>query len=149
MRGNSRGFTLVEVMVGMAVFMIGMLGITALQISSNKAGAFSANLSEAAALAVAKIEELNRLAYNNANLNDSDNDGTSINSPNYGLNDEDGNADHSDVNQGRNGAFTVFWNVTAATANVPVADSKTINVIVRWRDRNELRRINVKTIRAQ
>jgi len=169
MRSNSRGFTLVEVMVGMAVFMIGMLGITALQLSSTRSGAFSANLSEATALAVAKIEELNRLSYNDTggcpndanhncggsgvphvihgSLKDRDLDGTTTTADGPALDHVDDAADHWLANQGRNQAFTIFWNVAV---NVPpLTDSKTINVIVRWRARNELRSINVKTIRAQ
>ena len=41
---NSRGFSLLEVLLGVTVFMIGTLGVTALNISSLKSNAFSGNM---------------------------------------------------------------------------------------------------------
>jgi hypothetical protein len=55
---NSRGFSLLEVLLGISVFMIGMLGVTALNISSMKSNTFSGNLSEATLVAASKLEEL-------------------------------------------------------------------------------------------
>jgi hypothetical protein len=55
---NSRGFSLLEVLLGVSVFMIGMLGVTALNISSMKSNTFSGNLSEATVVAASTIEEL-------------------------------------------------------------------------------------------
>jgi hypothetical protein len=55
---NSRGFSLLEVLLGITVFMIGMLGVTALNISSLKSNTFSGNLTEATLVAASKIEEL-------------------------------------------------------------------------------------------
>ena len=42
---NSRGFSLLEVLIGISVFMIGMLGVTALNISSLKSNTFAGHLS--------------------------------------------------------------------------------------------------------
>ena len=55
---NRRGFSLLEVLLGITVFMIGMLGVTALNISSLKSNTFSGNLSEAVMIAGDKLEEL-------------------------------------------------------------------------------------------
>ena len=60
---NDKGFSLLEVLLGVTVFMIGMLGITALNISSLKSNTFSGNLSEATIIAADKIEELMSLDY--------------------------------------------------------------------------------------
>ena len=40
---DGRGFSLLEVLLGISVFMIGMLGVTALNISSLKSNTFSGN----------------------------------------------------------------------------------------------------------
>ena len=50
-----RGFSLIEVLLGISVFMIGMLGVTALNISSLKSNTFSGNLSEATLIAATKM----------------------------------------------------------------------------------------------
>ena len=55
---NSTGFSLLEVLIGISVFMIGMLGVTALNISSMKSNTFSGNLTEATLVAASKLEEL-------------------------------------------------------------------------------------------
>ena len=74
---NCRGFSLIEVLLGISIFMIGMLGVTALNISSLKSNTFSGNLSEATLLASAKIEELMTQDFDDpaSQLFDVDNDG--------------------------------------------------------------------------
>jgi hypothetical protein len=74
---NSRGFSLLEVLLGVSVFMIGMLGVTALNISSMKSNTFSGNLSEATVVAASKIEELMAQEFDDpaSQLFDEDNDG--------------------------------------------------------------------------
>ena len=71
---NSRGFSLLEVLLGISVFMIGMLGVTALNISSLKSNTFSGNLSEAVIIAGDRIEVL--MAQKFIDLKDTDGDGT-------------------------------------------------------------------------
>jgi type II secretory pathway pseudopilin PulG len=74
---DCRGFSLLEVLLGISVFMIGMLGVTALNISSLKSNTFSGNLSEATLIAAAKIEELMTMDFDDpaSQLFDVDNDG--------------------------------------------------------------------------
>jgi hypothetical protein len=158
---NSRGFSLLEVLFGVTVFMIGMLGVTALNISSLKSGAFSGNMSEATNLAASKIEELMILDYDDVdNMNDADADGTdqdptevgsdTVGGGNFGLDDCPGCntadlvADHTDSNVGRNDMYTVYWNIAV---DEPIADNKTINVIVEWSIKDVARRMNIETIR--
>ena len=77
---NCRGFSLIEVLLGISIFMIGMLGVTALNVSSLKSNTFSGNLSEATLLAAAKIEELMARDFDDplSKLFDLDNDGNSL-----------------------------------------------------------------------
>ena len=155
---NSRGFSLLEVLFGVTVFMIGMLGVTALNISSLKSGAFSGNMSEATHLAASKIEELMILDYDDAaNMNDADGDGTdqdptdvgidTVGGGNFGLDDcpscNGAAADHTDPPAGRNNMYTVYWNVAL---DEPIVDNKTINVIVEWEIKGVARRMNIETI---
>ncbi|MBU0729126.1 MAG: hypothetical protein KKE17_06115 [Proteobacteria bacterium] len=60
---GSKGFSILEVLFGITVFMVGMLGIAALQISSVQGNYFSSNLTEATFLATSKFEELMDLPY--------------------------------------------------------------------------------------
>jgi len=74
---DCRGFSLIEVLLGISIFMIGMLGVTALNISSLKSNTFSGNLSEATLIAATKIEELMAQDFDDpaSELFDVDNDG--------------------------------------------------------------------------
>lgn len=122
-RNNEKGFSIVEVLLGVAIFMIGMLGIAALQISSIKGNSFSANLTESTYLLSNKVEDLMGRGYDHADLTDTNADGDG------GLDEKDpAAADHSE-NAGRNNAFTVYWNVAE---DKPVLHCKTIQVYVRW-----------------
>ena len=84
---NSRGFSLIEVLLGISIFMIGMLGVTALNISSLKSNTFSGNLSEATLLAATKIEEL--MATDFDDIVDGGADGTNQDVDDDGMDDDD------------------------------------------------------------
>ena len=53
----SRGFTLIELMIAMALSMVGLLGLLALQTSAIRGNGLSRNFQEATALAQDKLEE--------------------------------------------------------------------------------------------
>ena len=84
---NSRGFSLLEVLLGITIFMIGMLGVTALNISSLKSNTFSGNMSEAVIIAGDRLEKL--MASNFADLKDTDLDGTGQDVNEDGIDDDD------------------------------------------------------------
>jgi type IV pilus assembly protein PilV len=90
---NSRGFSLLEVLLGITVFMIGMLGVTALNISSLKSNTFSGNMSEAVIIAGDKLEEILNLEYVDPCITDP----TCPIDPNYPLNDIDGDGTNQDL----------------------------------------------------
>jgi len=76
---KNSGFSLLEVLLGITVFMIGMLGVTALNISSLKSNTFSGNLSEATSVAASKLEELMAQDFDDAAfLYDVDYDGNRL-----------------------------------------------------------------------
>ena len=62
---NTKGFTLLEVMIAMMVVAIGLLGIAGMMVTSIRGNAASARLTEATNLAQDKIEELRSTPYPN------------------------------------------------------------------------------------
>lgn len=176
---NSRGFSLLEVLLGVTVFMIGMLGVTALNISSLKTNTFSGNMSEAVIIAGDKLEEILDMEYEdpclaiplppgctgpdpNYPLDDLDGDGTDQDllpslppvfgdgldddGGNFGLDDIEADADHSELGVGKNGLYDVYWNVAE---DEPIPNCKLINVIVRWQIKDVWRQINMSTTRVR
>jgi len=157
---NSRGFSLLEVLLGITVFMIGMLGITALNISSLKSNTFSGNMSEAVILAGDKIEELMASDFT-LDVIDTDGDGTNqdptgvgsdtVGGGNFGLNNTEcpkvppivADADGCDSNVGKNGIYTVYWNV--AVGEPMPEKTKQVNVIVEWSIKDVKRTMNMST----
>ena len=136
---NASGFSLLEVLLGITIFMIGMLGVTALNISSLKSNTFSGNMSEAVIIAGDRLERLLALEdFFDPDLEDTDVDGAA------GLDDIEANADNSDPGIGRNNMYDVYWNVEDGN---PVPDkTKTVNVIVVWKIKDVQRRMNMSLI---
>lgn len=92
---RNKGFSILEVLIGIAIFMFGMMGIAALQISSINGSSFAANLSEATFLATSKFEELMNMSYSDSDLDDDDDDGgriTNQDKDSDGVDDDDDNA---------------------------------------------------------
>lgn len=100
------GFTLIEVMIALAIFSIGFLGLTKMQITSIQGNDIAGNYTEGSAWGVSQIEDLMTMAYDNAALND----GT--------------------TGTATQGIYTMNWSVTE---DAPVPNVKTINIIVTWR----------------
>ena len=163
---DSRGFSLLEVLLGISVFMIGMLGVTALNISSLKSNTFSGNLSEATLIGATKIEEF--MAMDFVDIQDGNLDGTGQDSNKNGIDDDDegtvvdgianfglddigiGNTDGYEDGLGKNGIYTVYWNVAVSEPiTVTPPRTKTINVIVEWKVKDEPRRINMEVVRMK
>lgn len=145
---NGSGFSLLEVLLGVTIFMIGMLGVTALNISSLKSNTFSGNMSEAVTIAGDKLEEILAMDYNDpsGDLDDSpspDDDGI------LGLDDIGtgaGEADHWELGVGKNGIYDVYWNVAE---DEPIPNCKIVNVIVRWQIKDVWRQINMSITRVR
>ena len=173
---NGKGFSLLEVMIGIAIFMVGMLGVAALQISSMNTIAFSGNLTEALYHGTSKIEELMSLPYDvdpgvgNDVLDDVDGDGTDQDTDDDGYDDDDdnatGNADGSVVDNvanwglddmnpghdseelgvGRNSNYNIYWNVAV---DYPLPNTKTIKVFVTWDVKGDTRVISMETVKEE
>ena len=152
---RSEGLTLLEVLAAVAILSFGLLAVATMQGSSIKGNSQAIGTTEAITLAQGKAEELMRLPYNDADLTDTDNDGTSQDANddgidevgpdlNFGLNDTVNTADecsNDPVSDGFwpnspswdcNASYRVFWNVAV---DEPINNVKTIRIIVEWDDR--------------
>jgi prepilin-type N-terminal cleavage/methylation domain-containing protein len=100
---NNKGFTLVEVMIGMAIFIIGYLAVASMQIVAIRGDTSARKTTEAATLAADRLESLIVLPYENIPV------GTS-----------------ATVTEG---AYAVSWQVDEDTM---LPNTKTITIKVAW-----------------
>jgi type IV pilus assembly protein PilV len=98
------GFTLIEVLIAIAIFSIGILAIATLQIKSINANSAARMQSEATTAAVDCMERLMSLPYEHPDL------------------DESSGTQHTQV-----GVYTVYWSITDES---PISWCKTISVWV-------------------
>ena len=137
---NSQGLTLLEVLAAVAILSFGLLAVATMQGSSIKGNSQAIGTTEAITLAQGKVEELMRLSYNHADLTDTDNDGTSQDANDdgidevgpdlkFGLDDTLGDADHNPPDVGR---YKIYYNIAV---DEPIANVKTIRIIVEWFDK--------------
>ncbi|HID96601.1 MAG TPA: prepilin-type N-terminal cleavage/methylation domain-containing protein, partial [Thermodesulfobacteriaceae bacterium] len=111
-------FTLIEVLIALAVFSIGILAVAKMQGHAIKGNYHGRTLSEATTKVSDQIEYLLSLPYDDMLLDDDDADGLA------GLDDinpSDGNFTTA--------TYSVFWNVAD---DQPAAGAKTIRFIVTW-----------------
>ncbi len=140
---DKKGFSLLEVLVGVAIFMIGMIGVAALLVSTVKHNAFSGNMSEATYLAESKLEDLMELPGTHTDLTDKQASGLSSHGLG-GLNSVGDLADGSETSLGKNKKFSLYWNIAE---NEPLENSKTIKVIAQWDIKGNTRQISLQAIR--
>jgi type IV pilus assembly protein PilV len=65
---NKKGFTLIEVLIGLVILAIGLLGIAGMQVSSVKGNFSSSNLTEATYIAKDRLEFLKNLPFSDGQL---------------------------------------------------------------------------------
>jgi len=140
---DEAGFTLIEVIVALAILTIGILAVNAMQTAAVKGNMAASDITIASTWAADRVEQIFGMEYDefedqngnglrsaqDANNNgiDDDDEGNAIDDiPNFGLEQNTvGTADYKDVSP--DGRYTVLWNVAE---DVPMPDTKTIYVIV-------------------
>jgi type IV pilus modification protein PilV len=65
---SKKGFSLIEVLVGLVILAIGLLAIAGMQITSVRGNFFSSNMTQASILAQDRMEGLKNLPYAHADL---------------------------------------------------------------------------------
>jgi type IV pilus assembly protein PilV len=118
---NKKGFTLLEVLIGLVILAIGLLAIAGLQVTSVRGNFFSKNITEASYVAQDRMEFLNNLPLNAPELQ----------AGNY----NDGTQTYSGV---------IFSRTYSVVNN---GGLRVINYMVRWNDGVD-RTITIATIRA-
>ena len=110
MQMDIKGFTLIEVLIVMAIFSIGILAVAAMQMTSTKGNASARRITEATALAENQIENLMQVSYDHADLDPANN-----------------------PHESTQGPYAINWNVTEVDLDADgTNDSKTVNVAVNW-----------------
>lgn len=119
---ENKGFTITEVMIALAIFSIGFLAYSGLQISATKSNTKSRWLTQAVTCATDRVEQLLDLPYAHADLTlgthtlVEDADGIDNNS--------DGRIDEPS----ESGPLNFTWTVTQDT----IPKVKTINIAITW-----------------
>jgi prepilin-type N-terminal cleavage/methylation domain-containing protein len=105
---NMGGFTLIEVIIAISIFTIGILAVGSMQISAINGNESANNLTGATTWGQDKVEELLALPYANV-------------------------ATGGPINQG---IYTITWTATnCPAANCPVSNAKFITITVTWQQR--------------
>lgn len=116
---GSSGFTLLELSIAIAIFSIGILGFYGIQIQTVTGNASAVRVTSSTTWGGDQIERILGLDYDNAALNDDNNDSTA------GL-DDTANPDGTAVSD--DGLYTVVWNVAE---EFPLPNIKMIRIIAR------------------
>lgn len=151
---TNQGFTLIEVMMAMVIFSVGILGLIGMQISAIQGNDDASEISQALAVAQDQLDTLLTLPYSATDLDD-DGDGTGqdvdddgddddCDCDDFGLNDNTPTT--ADGNRIVNGKYNLFWNVAV---NEPVANAKRIRMIVRWQNNSRTRQIILEAVKLQ
>lgn len=120
----SNGFTLLEVLIALLIFMVGILGVASMQTASILGNGKADDTTEAAAFAQKKFEEFRLLDYGDADLADATGVGTET--------------EHTDPSPPT--GFTVKWYVDQDN---PVDNTKRIRVQVQWQRGSQTRTATV------
>jgi len=124
---RNRGYTLMEVMIAIAIFSIGFLAVGSMQIMATRTGVSSRNQTTVLSIAKDRAEELDALPYTHADLFGSAAPGTT-HAPAADVdgidNDENGIVDDEAPGTGH---VTITWNVID---DQPIPGTKSIRVTV-------------------
>jgi prepilin-type N-terminal cleavage/methylation domain-containing protein len=140
-KNNSQnGFTLIEVLIAIALLTIGILGAATMQIASIGGNSLAIRLTSAATWASDTQETLMALPYTapgastptDPMLADDNNNGYA------GLDDTDTAGSPADGGPVVQGDYIIFWNVAD---NYPINNCKTIRVLVRRNDKGIMKTV--------
>lgn len=135
-----QGFTLVEVLVAIAVLTIGILAVASMQITSVGGNTLAIRMTRASTWGGDTLETLMARPYSHADLLDDNANGFA------GLDHTDTAGSPADGGPVVNGDFTVFWNVAD---NYPIFGCKTIRVLVRREDLIFMKTISLDFIKME
>lgn len=123
---DHRGLSLIEVLIALVIFSVGILGVAMMQVRSTAAVTTAGNVSANVAVSVDQIEKLLTLDYNDSRL--ASGNIVPLQSADQIDNDEDGLIDENN----ETGFVTLFWSVSEVTpkAGSDLYSYKTVTVTV-------------------
>ena len=149
---SEQGYTLVEILIAIAILAFGLMAVATMQVTAIKTNATASGISQGMTLAQAKVEELMNLSY--SALIDTTGDGTDEDDG-FGLNNTVDPADECNNDPVSDGfwpddwdcsaSYRLFWNIAV---DEPVTNSKTIRVIVTWTERGKDKRIALDFVKT-
>jgi len=150
---NNRGFTLIEIMIAMVIFVVGMLSVAAMQTSATKGNNTANRSTRAFTWCSDRMEVLMSLPYTDANLVGAPDPGTTY-APAQTADGIDNDYDGQIDEVGESGVVTITWNVVdndGVTGVPPPPDNtKSITVTVFWRTPlGKQKSLTLNTVRAQ
>ena len=153
---NNQGFTLIEIMIAMVIFVVGMLSVAAMQTGATKGNNAANRSTRAFTWCSDRMEVLMSLPYDDPNPDDLDpgehsEDNGDFTQASDGIdNDYDGQIDEA----GESGVVEIMWTVVEndGIAGAPPAPefTKSISVTVSWRTPlGKLKSLTLNTVRAR
>jgi len=122
---EEKGFTLIEALIALAIFSIGILGVAAMQMTAINSNAIAHIQTDATGKAVDWMERLQRLEYTSDNTNDDLTKG-----------------DHGPITDG---AYSIRWNVSDG----PINETRLIQVTVTPKNRVRGRPVVMNFIKSR
>ena len=123
---QSQGFTFIEVIIALAIFSIGILGVAAMQTSSTRGNSVAGRVTSNVSWATDRVEKLMALPYAHADLI-AGNHSVAAGNLTAATDGIDNNSDGRIDEAGETGNIAIQWIVTDDT---PVKSTKTVQITV-------------------
>jgi type IV pilus assembly protein PilV len=119
---SKEGFTLIEIMIALVVLSIGLIALAGLQISAMRGNTLSKRMTTAVSIANARIEQIKNMPYANIQSESS----TQVTESNM-----------------------TFTRQVTVSNDIPVANTKTVNVTVTWKNGAKSYTVPISTVITQ
>jgi type IV pilus assembly protein PilV len=116
------GFTLIEIMIALVVLSIGLVALAGLQISAMRGNTLSKRMTTAVSIANARVEQIKNMPYANIQSESS----TQVTESNM-----------------------TFTRQVTVNNDSPVANTKTVNVTVTWKNGSKSYMVPISTVISQ